>query len=234
MQQRTRFTHLLLMLSLALALALTLTCGVPAVQAGFVVPADGITTVVANIFQFKGRADYIAPPAGQLNFFGGVLPWDPAATEVNQGGGMFSISVTGKHTSSPHGEAVPGPLLSLNVPIVVAGGAQQGTFMTSGFHGGHTDWLQVLFAPINANTSRLYVQLDHIDGVNQPLPLDPRTFDVPEPTAASGAIGTALFILFKRLRRSRATQVDHRGSSRGRACHVPCSESGRKRMNVDS
>jgi hypothetical protein len=194
MQRTTRFTRVLLSLSAFAAVA-------PLARAGFVIPPDGITTVVDNLFQFKGRADYVAPPAGQMMFFGGVVNWDPFATEVNQGGGMFSISITGRHKVGPHGEAVPGPLLAESVPNVVAGGAQQGIFMKSALHGGHTDWLQVLFAPIDANTSRLYVQLDHVDGVNNPPQLNPATFDVPEPASGIGAVGASTLICLKRKRR---------------------------------
>jgi hypothetical protein len=201
MQRATHFTRVMLIVSLAFAAAFAVTA--PRAKAGFVFPPDNMTTVVDNLFQFKGKADYVAPPAGQINIFGGVQNWDPFATEVNQGGQMFSISITGRHVTSPHGEPVPGPVLSQSVPNVVAGGPQLGPFTKSATHGGHTDWMQVLFAPIDANTSRLYVQLDHVEGVNPPLPLDPTTFNVPEPASVIGAACASGLILLKRQRQRR-------------------------------
>ncbi len=166
--------------------------------AGFVPPPGGVTTIVDTQFQFKGVTDYIAPPGGNGTYAGGVVNWSPIATEVIMGQNV-KIDVQGTHEIAPHGEG-QGGVLMLSLNGVVAGGAVP-LMMTSLAHGGlgHVDYLQAQLDNIAPGKSRLYVQLDHTNGP-APAPLDPTTFNVPEPTSA-GLLGVAAAMVLSRRRR---------------------------------
>jgi hypothetical protein len=186
--------------AVVLALIVLTTVGVSQLWAGFQAPPGGMTTIVDNALQFKGRVDYVAPGTGPAAWAGGVFNWDPHAQEAPAGGGMFDIDVTGRHSVAPHlGEVAPNVLMMIKLPNVVAGGPAIGPLSTNTGHADHMDWMQAILKPINLTTSRLYIQLDHLGAGIMPATIDPTTFDIPEP-GAMAVMAVAMLAMARRRR----------------------------------